>query len=196
MYVSVCFSRQEWCSISLWLWIFCRYLGCHQPPQGEFRFSFSWEHPSSSIDQGNHHPHSIYILSLFLLLKSQKGRMIFTQPQMPIKCAGATQKIMWLADDYTRSQGTRVRTNVTVDIFFSTPKYSRLMRLSFFLSLWILPPTHPQADTEIYFALPQAQMFGIPKYSGKYLFSCFSPFLSSHPLHAHTYNTPSSSSPP
>ncbi len=34
------------------------------------------------------------------------GRALFTQPAMPIKCAGAPQKILYLAADYWRQQGT------------------------------------------------------------------------------------------
>ncbi|MEZ5668249.1 MAG: TIGR01244 family sulfur transferase [Alphaproteobacteria bacterium] len=33
------------------------------------------------------------------------GQALFTQPPMPIKCAGAPQKIMYLASDWWRSQG-------------------------------------------------------------------------------------------
>lgn len=35
------------------------------------------------------------------------GRMIFTQPPMPIKCPGAPQKIAYLAADYLRRNGRR-----------------------------------------------------------------------------------------
>ncbi|MBS0959245.1 NAD(P)/FAD-dependent oxidoreductase [Acetobacter thailandicus] len=40
------------------------------------------------------------------------GQAIFTQPPMPIKCAGAPQKIAYLASDYWRKQGTLFRTKV------------------------------------------------------------------------------------
>lgn len=39
--------------------------------------------------------------------KAAKGRMIFTFPPPPIKCAGAPQKIMYLADDIWRKRGVR-----------------------------------------------------------------------------------------
>lgn len=42
----------------------------------------------------------------------KSGRAIFTQPAMPIKCAGAPQKIAYLADDYFRKQN--VRSNIDV----------------------------------------------------------------------------------
>ena len=35
----------------------------------------------------------------------KSGKAIFTQPGMPIKCAGAPQKILYLAADYWRQQG-------------------------------------------------------------------------------------------
>ncbi|MFT8675554.1 MAG: FAD/NAD(P)-binding oxidoreductase [Acetobacter sp.] len=40
------------------------------------------------------------------------GTALFTQPPMPIKCAGAPQKIAYLAADYWRKQGTLNRTHV------------------------------------------------------------------------------------
>ena len=35
----------------------------------------------------------------------QKGTMLFTEPPMPIKCAGAPQKIMYLAADHLKQKG-------------------------------------------------------------------------------------------
>lgn len=45
------------------------------------------------------------------------GNALFTQPATPIKCGGAPQKIMYLADDYFRKQKVRDKTNV----IFATP---------------------------------------------------------------------------
>lgn len=45
------------------------------------------------------------------------GTALFTQPATPIKCGGAPQKIMYLADDYFRKSGVREKTNVV----FATP---------------------------------------------------------------------------
>lgn len=45
----------------------------------------------------------------------KRGRAIFTQPQMPIKCAGAPQKAMYLSADHWRHQG--VLNNVEIDFF-------------------------------------------------------------------------------
>lgn len=51
-------------------------------------------------------------------LKNFKGgNMIFTQPTTPIKCGGAPQKIMYLADDHLRKSGVRDKTKV----IFATP---------------------------------------------------------------------------
>lgn len=47
------------------------------------------------------------------LLKSfSGGRAIFTMPPVPIKCAGAPQKIMYLADEIFRRKGIRDRSQV------------------------------------------------------------------------------------
>jgi sulfide:quinone oxidoreductase len=42
----------------------------------------------------------------------QGGTAIFTFPATPIKCAGAPQKIMYLAEDYFRKQGIRNKTKI------------------------------------------------------------------------------------
>ncbi|PRP89021.1 sulfide:quinone oxidoreductase [Planoprotostelium fungivorum] len=59
------------------------------------------------------------------------GTMLFTTPTGAVKCGGAPQKIMWLADDLLRKTGLRDKT----DIIFSTPlptmfaveKYSNIL---------------------------------------------------------------------
>ncbi|MBI0579927.1 NAD(P)/FAD-dependent oxidoreductase [Neobacillus cucumis] len=56
------------------------------------------------------------------------GNAIFTNPNTPVKCGGAPQKIMYLADDYFRKSG--VRSNSTIHFFsgagsiFSVKKYA------------------------------------------------------------------------
>ncbi len=45
------------------------------------------------------------------------GTALFTQPTTPIKCGGAPQKIMYLADDYFYKKGIKKDTN----IIFATP---------------------------------------------------------------------------
>lgn len=41
-----------------------------------------------------------------------EGNAIFTQPPLPIKCAGAPQKAMYLGDDYFRNENRRDKINV------------------------------------------------------------------------------------
>ncbi|TVY42238.1 Sulfide:quinone oxidoreductase, mitochondrial [Lachnellula occidentalis] len=67
--------------------------------------------------------------------KLRKGRAIFTQPAGVIKCAGAPQKIMWLALDHWKRAGlydikhpSRSAINITfatgLPTMFGVPKYS------------------------------------------------------------------------
>lgn len=52
------------------------------------------------------------------VLKNFKGgNALFTQPATPIKCGGAPQKIMYLAEEYFQKSGVRDKTNV----IFATP---------------------------------------------------------------------------
>jgi sulfide:quinone oxidoreductase len=46
-----------------------------------------------------------------------EGTALFTQPPQPFKCAGAPQKIMWLAESQWRQRGIRSK----IDIVFATP---------------------------------------------------------------------------
>jgi sulfide:quinone oxidoreductase len=56
------------------------------------------------------------------------GTAIFTFPPPPIKCAGAPQKIMYLAEHYFRKQGIRDKSRViyycATPTIFSAPKYA------------------------------------------------------------------------
>lgn len=56
------------------------------------------------------------------------GNAIFTQPSTPIKCGGAPQKIMYLADDAFRQNGVRDKTNIIFASgnasIFAVPKYA------------------------------------------------------------------------
>ena len=45
------------------------------------------------------------------------GTALFTQPTTPIKCGGAPQKIMYLAEDHFRKSGVKDKTNIV----FATP---------------------------------------------------------------------------
>lgn len=64
--------------------------------------------------------------------KFQGGNAIFTYPQTPIKCGGAPQKIMYMADDVFRSKfGVRRRTKVMFltpgSRMFKVPAYSNIL---------------------------------------------------------------------
>ncbi len=52
-----------------------------------------------------------------VLKRFKGGNAVFTQPSTPIKCGGAPQKIMYLAEEYFRKHGIREKTNVV----FATP---------------------------------------------------------------------------
>ncbi|GJC84819.1 sulfide:quinone oxidoreductase, mitochondrial [Colletotrichum liriopes] len=63
--------------------------------------------------------------------KLQKGNAIFTQPAGAIKCAGAPQKVMWLALDYWKRVGFNTATSpikisfaTGIPAMFGVPKYS------------------------------------------------------------------------
>jgi sulfide:quinone oxidoreductase len=55
--------------------------------------------------------------TLEVLKRFKGGNAVFTQPATPIKCGGAPQKIMYLAEEYIRKQGLRDKANV----IFATP---------------------------------------------------------------------------
>ena len=52
-----------------------------------------------------------------VLKKFKGGNAVFTQPATPIRCGGAPQKIMYLAEEYFKKSGVRPNTNV----IFATP---------------------------------------------------------------------------
>ena len=59
------------------------------------------------------------------------GNAVFTQPSTPIKCGGAPQKIMYLAEHYFRKSGKRDKTNVIFatpgSIIFGVPDFARTL---------------------------------------------------------------------
>ncbi len=55
-----------------------------------------------------------------LINQFRGGNAVFTFPATPIKCAGAPQKVMYLADDAFRRNGVRQQTNITYCV--ATPK--------------------------------------------------------------------------
>ncbi|KAB5513516.1 hypothetical protein GE09DRAFT_1162129 [Coniochaeta sp. 2T2.1] len=56
----------------------------------------------------------------------ERGNAIFTQPTGVVKCAGAPQKIMWLALDYWKRAGRQVDIKFATGLptMFGVPKYS------------------------------------------------------------------------
>lgn len=56
------------------------------------------------------------------------GNAVFTFPNSPVKCAGAPQKIMYLADEYWRKTGVRDQANIiyktSQSVIFSVKKYA------------------------------------------------------------------------
>ncbi|WAR19447.1 SQOR-like protein [Mya arenaria] len=70
------------------------------------------------------------------------GNAIFTFPNTPIKCAGAPQKIMYLAEDYWKKHGVKDKTkilyNTALGVIFGVPRYAEsLMKYDF---LHVGPP--------------------------------------------------------
>lgn len=59
------------------------------------------------------------------------GNAVFTMPPPPIKCAGAPQKIAYLADDAFRKQGVRDKSNVIYAAgtpgIFAVPEYAKTL---------------------------------------------------------------------
>lgn len=53
-----------------------------------------------------------------MLQAFQGGRALFTQPSTPYKCPGASQKIMYLAEDYLQRKGIRKK----AEVIYNTPR--------------------------------------------------------------------------
>eukprot|EP00730_Choanoeca_flexa_P014029 TRINITY_DN5980_c0_g1_i1.p1 TRINITY_DN5980_c0_g1~~TRINITY_DN5980_c0_g1_i1.p1 ORF type:complete len:431 (+),score=117.73 TRINITY_DN5980_c0_g1_i1:116-1408(+) len=75
----------------------------------------------------NYHPqHCQYTSELIDAFEG--GNAYFTQPNVPIKCAGAPQKIMYIFEDKMRRKGVRDQTNVTfmqgMPSIFAIQKYA------------------------------------------------------------------------
>lgn len=67
-----------------------------------------------------------------LIREFRGGTAVFTFPSTPIKCPGAAQKIMYLADDQFRKTGVRQRSNVifasAAASIYGVQKYARTLR--------------------------------------------------------------------
>ncbi|MCA9507125.1 MAG: NAD(P)/FAD-dependent oxidoreductase [Myxococcales bacterium] len=66
------------------------------------------------------------------LQEFKAGKAIFTFPNTPIKCAGAPQKIMYLAEDYLSKKGIRDQSQIIFasagDKIFGIEKYAKPLR--------------------------------------------------------------------
>lgn len=77
--------------------------------------------------------HQDYVESTWEAIQSIKGgKAIFTQPSTPVKCAGAPQKIMYLADEHFRRAGVRHKTNIEfisgMDDLFPVKRYYPVLK--------------------------------------------------------------------
>jgi NADPH-dependent 2,4-dienoyl-CoA reductase/sulfur reductase-like enzyme len=55
----------------------------------------------------------LYVDKVFPAIKNFKGgNAVFTFPKVPIKCPGAPQKIMYLAEDYFRNVKLKYKVNL------------------------------------------------------------------------------------
>ncbi|CAG9323659.1 unnamed protein product [Blepharisma stoltei] len=66
-----------------------------------------------------------------LISEFQGGKAFFTEPTQPIKCGGAPQKIMYLADGIWRDKNVRDKTNINFFLpmysIFTSPYYAKLL---------------------------------------------------------------------
>ena len=66
-----------------------------------------------------------------LVQKFKGGNAVFTQPTTPIKCGGAPQKIMYLADDHWAKTGVKSNTNVIFatpgSVIFGVPDFAKTL---------------------------------------------------------------------
>lgn len=66
-----------------------------------------------------------------VLRNFKKGNALFTQPTTPIKCGGAPQKIMYLAEEHFRKAGVRNAVNVIYatpgSVIFGVPEFAKTL---------------------------------------------------------------------
>ena len=72
------------------------------------------------------------------------SKIVFTMPSGPIKCAGAPQKIVYLAADYWRKQG--VLDDIDVHLVVPTPRLFGIAPIADSLDAVAADPGAPQAD--------------------------------------------------
>lgn len=57
-----------------------------------------------------------------IMSEIKSGEVLFTQPNCPIKCGGAPQKVMWLREEQWRKEG--VRDAITITYLNNLPGYA------------------------------------------------------------------------
>jgi len=63
-----------------------------------------------------------------IMSEVKSGEVLFTQPNCPIKCGGAPQKVMWLREEQWRKQG--VRDAITITYLNNLPGYVLMSHLT------------------------------------------------------------------
>lgn len=100
-----------------------------------------------------------------VIRKFKGGNAVFTQPATPIKCGGAPQKIMYLADDAFRKQGVRKGTEVIFatpgSVIFGVKEFAKtltkvIQRKDIHLKTFYKPVKIDSARKEIHFAWTQS----------------------------------------
>lgn len=103
-----------------------------------------------------------------VLQEFKGGNAVFTQPSTPIKCGGAPQKILYLADDYFRKSGVRSRTNMIYatpgTVIFGTKEFAETLmqvvnRKEIILKLFYNPVKIDSTIRTIYFEYKKDAVF-------------------------------------
>jgi sulfide:quinone oxidoreductase len=103
-----------------------------------------------------------------VLQEFKGGNAVFTQPSTPIKCGGAPQKILYLADDYFRKSGVRSRTNMIYatpgTVIFGTKEFADTLmqvvnRKEIILKLFYNPVKIDSTNRIIYFEYKKDSAF-------------------------------------
>lgn len=56
------------------------------------------------------------------------GRAVFTEPELPVKCGGAPQKILYLSmDRWRKLKNVEAQFNKTNDVMFPVPQYAQAL---------------------------------------------------------------------
>ncbi|EIM78469.1 FAD-dependent pyridine nucleotide-disulfide oxidoreductase [Nitritalea halalkaliphila LW7] len=99
-----------------------------------------------------------------VIRKFKGGNAVFTQPTTPIKCGGAPQKIMYLAEEHFRKAGIRNKTNVVFatpgSVIFGVKDFARtlnkiILERDIILKTFYAPTKIDGPNREIYFRYAQ-----------------------------------------